>query len=125
MTRIQRGSIAQKRRTKMRFFTFFHFRGAHSNLIRTFSQQRIKALFSSQRDRDRKKRDFRSFWIGRINAIIRIGQNKEKIYYSYSYSNLMSNLYKKQSLLNRKIVSQISILKGNCLFMIANDIIQN
>jgi len=117
MTRTPRGSIAQKRRTKMRFFTF----KTHSNLIRTIAQQRIKAWFSSQRDRDRKKRDFRSLWISRINAII--GQNKEKIY--YTYSKLMSNLYKNQLLLNRKIVSQISILKGNSLFLIGNDIIQN
>ncbi|RHN59725.1 50S ribosomal protein L20 [Medicago truncatula] len=46
------------------------FRGAHSKLIRTISQQKIKALVSAHRDRDRKKRDFRSLWISRINAII-------------------------------------------------------
>ena len=111
MTKTKRGSIARKRRTKSSSFTS-SFRGA-----RTISQQRRKALVSSQRDRDRKKRDFRSLWISRINAII--GQNKEKIY----YSNLMYNLYKNQLLLNRKIVAQIAILKDNCLFTIANDII--
>nr|AMC32134.1 ribosomal protein L20 [Vicia americana var. minor] len=116
MIRIQRGSIAEKRRTKSSSFTS-GFRGAQ--LTRTISQQRRKALVSSQRDRDRKKRDFRSLWISRINAIIR--QNKEKIY--SRYSNLMYNLYKNQLLLNRKIVAQISILKGNCVFMIANNII--
>nr|YP_009141342.1 ribosomal protein L20 [Lathyrus inconspicuus]AIL55868.1 ribosomal protein L20 [Lathyrus inconspicuus] len=113
MTRTKRGPIARKRRTKTSFFTS-SFRGA---LTRTISQQRRKALVSSQRDRDRKKRDFRSLWISRINAII--GQNKEIIY----YSNLMYNLYKNQLLLNRKIVAQIAILKGNFLFTIANDII--
>nr|YP_009138692.1 ribosomal protein L20 [Lathyrus ochroleucus]AIK20986.1 ribosomal protein L20 [Lathyrus ochroleucus]AIK21061.1 ribosomal protein L20 [Lathyrus ochroleucus] len=111
MTKTKRGSIARKRRTKSSSFTS-SFRGT-----RTISQQRRKALVSSQRDRDRKKRDFRSLWISRINAII--GQNKEKIY----YSNLMYNLYKNQLLLNRKIVAQIAILKDNCLFTIANDII--
>nr|AGS43996.1 ribosomal protein L20 [Vicia faba]QJQ79533.1 ribosomal protein L20 [Vicia faba] len=119
MNRIKRGSIARKRRTKLSSFTS-GFRGAHSKLIRIIFQQRIKALVSSQRDRDKKKRDFRSLWISRINAII--SQNKEKIY--YRYSNLMYNLYKNQLLLNRKIVAQIARLKGNCLFMIANDIIQ-
>nr|YP_009138916.1 ribosomal protein L20 [Lathyrus venosus]AIK21359.1 ribosomal protein L20 [Lathyrus venosus] len=113
MTKTKRGSIARKRRTKSSSF-ISSFRGA---LTRTISQQRRKALVSSQRDRDRKKRDFRSLWISRINAII--GQNKEKIY----YSNLMYNLYKNQLLLNRKIVAQIAILKDNCLFTIANDII--
>nr|QJS52118.1 ribosomal protein L20 [Vicia bungei] len=116
MIRITQGSIAEKPRTKSSSFPS-DFRGAQ--LTRTISQQRRKALVSSQRDRDRKKRDFRSLWISRINAII--GQNKEKIY--SRYSKLMYNLYKNQLLLNRKIVAQISILKGNCVFMIANNII--
>nr|YP_010284400.1 ribosomal protein L20 [Caragana sinica]UKQ56053.1 ribosomal protein L20 [Caragana sinica]WIL99421.1 ribosomal protein L20 [Caragana sinica] len=120
MTRIKRGYIARKRRTKIRLFTS-SFRGAHSKLTRTISQQKIKALVSAHRDRDRKKRDFRSLWISRINAII--GQKKPKIY--YIYSKLMYNMSKRQLLLNRKIVAQIAILKGNCLFMIANEIIKN
>nr|YP_009968455.1 ribosomal protein L20 [Galega officinalis]QMX77659.1 ribosomal protein L20 [Galega officinalis] len=119
MTRVKRGSIARKRRIKIRLFTL-GFRGAHSKLTRTMSQQKIKAFVSAHRDRKRKKRDFRSLWITRINAII--GQNKQNVY--YIYSNLMYNLYKRQLLLNRKIVAQIAILKGNCLFMVANEIIK-
>nr|WFG52002.1 ribosomal protein L20 [Astragalus mongholicus] len=118
MTRTKRGYIARKRRTKVRLFTS-NFRGAHSKLTRTISQQQIKALVSANRDRDRKKRDFRSLWISRINAII--GQNKQ-IY--HIYSQLMSNMYTSQLLLNRKIVAQIAILKGNFIFMIANDLIK-
>nr|YP_010625622.1 ribosomal protein L20 [Indigofera argentea]WBG94351.1 ribosomal protein L20 [Indigofera argentea] len=118
MTRIKRGYIARKRRTKIRLFTS-SFRGAHSRLTRTITQQKIKALVSAHRDRDRKKRDFRGLWISRINGVI--GEN-QKIY--YIYSNLMHNLYKRQLLLNRKIVAQIAILKGNCIFMIANEIIK-
>nr|YP_010832717.1 ribosomal protein L20 [Astragalus flexus]WFG52458.1 ribosomal protein L20 [Astragalus flexus]WFG52534.1 ribosomal protein L20 [Astragalus flexus]WFG52610.1 ribosomal protein L20 [Astragalus flexus] len=118
MTRVKRGYIARKRRTKFSFFTS-SFRGAHSKLTRTISQQKRKALVSANRDRDRKKRDFRSLWISRINAII--GQNK-KLYYIYNQT--MSNMYKRQLLLNRKIVAQIAILKGNCIFMIANDLIK-
>nr|AYQ21128.1 ribosomal protein L20 [Sophora tonkinensis]UQJ76916.1 ribosomal protein L20 [Sophora tonkinensis] len=118
MTRIKRGYIARKRRTKIRLFTS-SFRGTHSRLTRTITQQKIKAFVSAHRDRDRKKRDFRGLWISRINAVM--GENKKKIY--YSYHNLMDNLYKRQLLLNRKIVAQIAILKGDCLFMIANDII--
>nr|ULF47313.1 ribosomal protein L20 [Astragalus sinicus] len=118
MTRIKRGYIARKRRTKVSLFTS-SFRGAHSKLIRTILQQKIKALVSANRDRDRKKRDFRSLWISRINAII--DQNKEKY---YIYSEFMSNMYKSHLLLNRKIIAQIAILKGNCIFMIANDLIK-
>nr|YP_010512332.1 ribosomal protein L20 [Andira humilis]UXL83656.1 ribosomal protein L20 [Andira humilis] len=119
MTRIKRGYIARKRRTKIRLFTS-SFPGGHSRLTRTITQQKIKALVSAHRDRDRKKRDFRGLWISRINAVI--DENKKKI--DDSYRNLMYNLYKRQLLLNRKIVAQIAILKGNCLFMIANEIIK-
>nr|YP_010173296.1 ribosomal protein L20 [Medicago praecox]QSJ48537.1 ribosomal protein L20 [Medicago praecox]UZC32106.1 ribosomal protein L20 [Medicago praecox]UZC32182.1 ribosomal protein L20 [Medicago praecox] len=119
MTRVKRGSIARKRRTKTGLFTS-SFRGAHSKLTRTISQQKIKALVSAQRDRDRKKRDFRSLWISRINAII--AKNKNNVY--CIYSKFVYNLYKSQLLLNRKIVAQIAILKGNCLFMIAKEIIK-
>nr|YP_009437915.1 ribosomal protein L20 [Tibetia liangshanensis]YP_010010792.1 ribosomal protein L20 [Tibetia himalaica]ATG33790.1 ribosomal protein L20 [Tibetia liangshanensis]QOI00411.1 ribosomal protein L20 [Tibetia himalaica] len=118
MPRIKRGYIARKRRTKLHFFTK-GCRGAHSTLTRAMLQQKIKALVSANRDRDRKKRDFRGLWISRINAII--GQNKQKLYNIYSI--LMYNMSKRQLLLNRKIVAQIAILKGNCLFMIANEMI--
>nr|YP_009111678.1 ribosomal protein L20 [Apios americana]AHI95807.1 ribosomal protein L20 [Apios americana] len=118
MTRIKRGYIARKRRTKIRLFTS-SFRGAHSRLTRTITQQKIKALVSTNRDRDRKKRDFRGLWISRINAVIR---ENPKIY--YIYRNFIYNLYTKQLLLNRKIIAQIAIFKENCLFMIANDIIK-
>ena len=67
MTRIKRGNIARKRRTKIRLFTS-SFRGAHSRLTRTSTQQKIKALVSAHRDKDRQKRTFRRLWVTRINA---------------------------------------------------------
>nr|YP_009764847.1 ribosomal protein L20 [Suriana maritima]QIS95124.1 ribosomal protein L20 [Suriana maritima]QIV68275.1 ribosomal protein L20 [Suriana maritima] len=115
MTRIKRGYIARRRRTKIRLFTA-SFRGAHSRLTRTITQQKIRALVSAHRDRDRKKRNFRRLWISRINAVIR-----EKKKY-YSYSRFIYNLYKRQLLLNRKILAQIAILNRNCLYMISNEI---
>nr|YP_010729180.1 ribosomal protein L20 [Tetradium glabrifolium]QWW90400.1 ribosomal protein L20 [Tetradium daniellii]WEB53350.1 ribosomal protein L20 [Tetradium glabrifolium] len=117
MTRIRRGYIARRRRTKMRLFAS-SFRGAHSRLSRTITQQKIRALVSAHRDRDRKKRYFRRLWITRINAIIR--GNKV----SYIYSRLINNLYKAQLVLNRKILAQIAISNRNCLYMISNEIIK-
>ena len=117
MTRIKRGYIAHKRRTKIRFF-ISSFRGAHSRLTRTITQQKLKALVSAHRDRDRKKRDFRGLWISRINAVIR----ENKVY--FSYSKFIHNLYKRQLLLNRKILAQIAILNKSCLYMISNEIIK-
>nr|YP_010145745.1 ribosomal protein L20 [Balakata baccata]QQO79584.1 ribosomal protein L20 [Balakata baccata] len=117
MTRIRRGYIARRRRTKLRLFAS-SFRGAHSRLTRTIIQQKIRALVSAHRDRDRQKRHFRRLWVTRINAVIR-----EKGV-SHSYSILIKNLYKRQLLLNRKILAQIAILNRNCLYMISNDIIK-
>nr|QWQ50477.1 ribosomal protein L20 [Ricinus communis] len=117
MTRIRRGYIARRRRTKIRLFAS-SFRGAHSRLTRTIIQQKIRALALAHRDRDRQKRNFRRLWVTRINAVIR--ENRV----SYSYSRLINNLYKRQLLLNRKILAQIAILNRNCLYMISNDIIK-
>nr|YP_009768608.1 ribosomal protein L20 [Macrolobium huberianum]QIS99226.1 ribosomal protein L20 [Macrolobium huberianum] len=117
MTRIKRGYIARKHRTKTRLFTS----SFRSRL--TIPQQKIKALVSAHRDRDRKKRYFRRLWISRINAVIRvIRENQNEKYYSYSI--FMYNLYKRQLLLNRKILAQIAILNRNCLYMISNEIIK-
>nr|YP_010192371.1 ribosomal protein L20 [Mallotus paniculatus]QZN08113.1 ribosomal protein L20 [Mallotus paniculatus] len=117
MTRIRRGYIARRRRTKIRLFAS-SFRGAHSRLTRTIIQQKIRALGSAHQDRGRQKRNFRRLWVIRINAVIR-GNTV-----SYSYSRLINNLYKRQLLLNRKILAQIAILNRNCLYMISNDIIK-
>nr|YP_010175890.1 ribosomal protein L20 [Scleromitrion brachypodum]QSM34984.1 ribosomal protein L20 [Scleromitrion brachypodum] len=117
MTRIRRGYIARRRRTKIRLFAS-SFRGAHSRLTRTMTQQKIRALVSAHRDRDSKKRNFRRLWIIRINAAIR-----ERLV-SYSYSKFIHNLHKRQLLLNRKILAQIAILNRNCLSMISNEIIK-
>ena len=109
--------IARRRRTKIRLFAST-FRGAHSRLTRTITQQKIRALVSAHRDRGRQKRDFRRLWITRINAVIR----DNKVY--FSYSKLIHNLYKRQLLLNRKILAQIAILNKSCLYMISNEIIK-
>nr|YP_009242790.1 ribosomal protein L20 [Stachys byzantina]AMQ33851.1 ribosomal protein L20 [Stachys byzantina] len=115
MTRIKRGYIARRRRTKIRLFAS-SFRGSHSRLTRTITQQKIRALVSAHRDRDKQKRNFRRLWITRINAVIR----EERVF--YSYSKLINDLYKKQLLLNRKILAQMAISNRNCLYMISNEI---
>jgi len=117
MTRISRGYIARRRRTKIRLFAS-SFRGAHSRLTRTIIQQKVRALSSAHRDRDSQKRNFRRLWVTRINAVIR------ERGVSYSYSRLINNLYKRQLLLNRKILAQIAILNRKCLYMISNEIIK-
>nr|YP_010704535.1 ribosomal protein L20 [Danhatchia australis]UKU09032.1 ribosomal protein L20 [Danhatchia australis] len=115
MTRVKRGYTARRRRKKIRLFAST-FIGAHSRLTRTTTQQRMRALVSSHRDRNRKKRDFRRLWITRINAVTR----EDRV--SYSYSKFIKNLYKRQLLLNRKILAQIALSNKNCFDMISNKI---
>uniref|UniRef100_UPI0031F38A79 ribosomal protein L20 n=1 Tax=Tabebuia rosea TaxID=429709 RepID=UPI0031F38A79 len=115
MTRTKRGYVARRRRTKSRFFVS-NFRGAHSKHNRTITQQKIRALLSAHQDRDKQKRNFRRLWITRINAVIR-----ERVVY-YSYSKLIHDLYKKQLLVNRKILAQIAIASRNFLYLISNEI---
>nr|YP_010620655.1 ribosomal protein L20 [Phyllanthus pulcher]YP_010620737.1 ribosomal protein L20 [Nymphanthus franchetianus]WAX37964.1 ribosomal protein L20 [Phyllanthus pulcher]WAX38046.1 ribosomal protein L20 [Nymphanthus franchetianus] len=117
MTRIKRGNIARRRRTKIRLFAS-SFRGAHSRLARTIIQQKIKALVSAHRDRDRQKRNFRRLWIARINAEIR------DMGVFNSYSGFINSLYKKQLVISRKILAQLAKFDENCLYMISNDIIK-
>lgn len=117
MTRIRRGYIARRRRTKISLFAP-NFRGAHSRLTRAIIQQKIRALFSAHRDRGSQKRNFRRLWITRINAVIREGG------VSYSYRRLIHDLYKGRLLLNRKILAQIAILNRDCLYTISNEIIK-
>nr|YP_009262450.1 ribosomal protein L20 [Oenothera villaricae]ANI87027.1 ribosomal protein L20 [Oenothera villaricae]ANI87114.1 ribosomal protein L20 [Oenothera picensis subsp. picensis] len=117
MTRIRRGYIARRRRTKTRFFAS-SWRGARGNRTRAIIQQRIRAWFSSHRDRTRQKRDFRRLWITRINAAIR--ENGR----SSIYSKLIHNLYKRQLFLNRKMLAQLAILNRNCLYIISNQILK-
>uniref|UniRef100_A0A3Q7GVL2 Large ribosomal subunit protein bL20c n=1 Tax=Solanum lycopersicum TaxID=4081 RepID=A0A3Q7GVL2_SOLLC len=71
MTRIKRGYIAHRLITKIR---------ANSRLTRTIIQQKIRALVSAHRDRDRKKKDFRRLWITRINAVIHIHISKPNLF---------------------------------------------
>nr|WCQ78579.1 ribosomal protein L20 [Galeola lindleyana] len=113
MTRVKRGYKARKRRKRIHSFAS-SFIGAHSILTRTSTQQRIRALVSSHRDRNRRKRDFRRLWITRINAVTREGRG------FYSYSRCIHNLYKRQFILNRKILVQIALSNNNCFESIFN-----
>nr|YP_010290940.1 ribosomal protein L20 [Juncus alatus]YP_010692383.1 ribosomal protein L20 [Juncus validus]ULQ66530.1 ribosomal protein L20 [Juncus alatus]UZM11345.1 ribosomal protein L20 [Juncus validus] len=117
MTRVTRGYIARRRRRKNRSGVS-GFRGAHSRHTRTINQQKMRALVYSHQDRGRKKRDFRRLWITRINAVIR----ENKVF--TNYSKFIHNLYKKQFLLNRKILSKIAISNRISFDNISNKIIK-
>ena len=100
MTRVKRGFVARKRRKKVLNLAD-GFRGASSVLFRTAKQQTMKALRYSYRDRNQRKRQFRSLWITRINAQSRVT--------GLTYNELMSSLRNNNVILNRKMLSQLAI----------------
>nr|BDA97753.1 ribosomal protein L20 [Rhodomonas sp. NIES-698] len=101
MPRIKRGNVAVKRRKKV-LKRAKGFRGTHSKLFRVANQQVMKALRYSYIGRKRKKRDFRSLWITRINAAARIKGQK--------YSTVIHLLKKAKIGINRKMLAQMAIL---------------
>jgi large subunit ribosomal protein L20 len=100
MTRIKRGNVARKRRSKVLKITD-GFRGSSSILFRPANQQKLKALKYAYRDRNQRKRQFRSLWIARMNAAARL--------YGLNYSELLHSLKKANMLLNRKMLAQLAI----------------
>nr|YP_009695329.1 50S ribosomal protein L20 [Nitzschia alba]QEI59577.1 50S ribosomal protein L20 [Nitzschia alba] len=101
MIRIKRGNISQKKHKKILTLAKSYV-GAHSTLFRIANQQVIKALKYSYKDRKCKKRIFRKIWITRINASTR--------FYKIPYSQFIHKLKKANILINRKLLSQITIL---------------
>nr|ALO21501.1 ribosomal protein L20 [Lobochlamys culleus] len=100
MTRVKRGNVSRKRHKKILTMSKT-FRGAGSVLFRTANQQNMKALRYSYQNRRKKKRDFRSIWITRVNAAIRR--------YGINYSEFMHDLKLRSIKLNRKILAQLSV----------------
>ena len=75
--------------------------GRRKNTFRIANQAVEKAGQYAYRDRKARKRSFRSLWIQRINAAARD--------FGLSYSVFLNGLKKNNILLNRKVLSEISI----------------
>jgi large subunit ribosomal protein L20 len=105
MARVKRGNVARKRRDKVLALAK-GFRGASSKLFRIANQQVMKALRYAYVGRKRKKREFRSLWITRINAASRAEGIK--------YSNLISSLKGSNIGINRKMLAQMAVSDATC-----------
>lgn len=104
MSRVKRGNVAIKRRKKILSLAK-GFRGSSSKLFRIANQQVMKALRYAYVGRKRKKREFRSLWITRINAAARLeGTN---------YSVLINTLKMSNISINRKMLAQIAVSDSN------------
>ena len=100
MPRVTKSVTAKAKHKKVLSSTKGHY-GARSRLFKTAKQSNIKSLQYAFRDRKNRKREFRNLWIARINAGSRdIG---------VTYSRLMNSLSRKNIILDRKILSDLSI----------------
>jgi len=77
------------------------YRGARSKIYTVAKHSVEKALQYAFRDRRARKRQFRRLWITRINAAARLNGT--------TYSQLISNLSKKDITLNRKVLADLAI----------------
>src|ERR1700728_651307 len=98
--RVKRGNVLQKRHKKIIKYAK-GFRGSKSRLFIAANQALMQAWKNAFRDRRKKKRDFRSLWIARINAACRIN--------GMSYSTFMHGLNAANVKLNRKILAELAV----------------
>ncbi len=100
MTRVKRGPRKKNRRKKILKLAKGYY-SSRGNLYRTAKETVERALVFAYRDRKRKKRDFRSLWIARINAAARM--------YDMKYSTFINGLKRAGINLDRKVLADIAI----------------
>jgi large subunit ribosomal protein L20 len=98
--RVKRGFKARRRRNRVLKLAK-GFRGRRKNCYKRANQAVERALDYASRDRARRKRDFRSLWIVRINAAARgLG---------LSYSRMVAGLVKAKISVDRKILADLAV----------------
>lgn len=100
MSRVKRGNVLQRHHKKIIKYAK-GFRGSKSRLFIAANQAVMVAWRNSFRDRRKKKRDYRSLWITRINAACRIN--------GLSYSVFIHGLNKAGITLNRKVLAELAV----------------
>src|SRR5271156_5796974 len=100
MPRVKRGNVLQKRHKKILKYAK-GFRGSKSRLFIAANQAVMQAWKNAYRDRRKRKRDFRSLWITRINAACRLN--------GISYSAFINLMSKSGIDLNRKVLAELAV----------------
>jgi large subunit ribosomal protein L20 len=97
--RVKRGFKARRRRNRVLKLAK-GFRGRRKNCYKRANQAVERALDYSTAHRRRRRRDFRSLWITRINAAARANGT--------TYSQLVAGLRKANVGLDRKVLADIA-----------------
>ncbi|MBD3317826.1 MAG: 50S ribosomal protein L20 [Chitinivibrionales bacterium] len=88
--------------------------GKRKNCIRTATDAYWKSGTYAYRDRRRKKRDFRSLWILRINAAARLNGT--------TYAKLINGLKKKGIEVDRKMLANLAVNEPNSFARIVTEV---
>ena len=100
MARVKRGVTSHARHKKVLKKVKGQY-GARSRLIKVAKQAAIKAGQYAYRDRRKKKGEFRSLWIIRINAAARLS--------GISYSKLIHGLKAANIDIDRKVLADLAV----------------
>ena len=100
MPRVKRGVTARARHKKVLKEAKGYY-GARSRVYRVAKQAVTKAAQYAYIGRKQRKRQFRAFWIVRINAAARM--------HGLSYSRFMNGLLKASVALDRKVLADIAV----------------
>ena len=96
-----RNAVQRKKRHKKILKQARGYYGARSRLFRTAKEAVERGMLYNYRDRRRRRREFRSLWIARINAAARLNGT--------SYSKLMADLKSHNIELDRKMLSDLAV----------------
>ncbi|MFT5366896.1 MAG: large subunit ribosomal protein L20 [Candidatus Latescibacterota bacterium] len=108
---------ASKRRRKKILKQAKGYRGGRSKLLRTASGAVDRGLVYAYRDRRQKKRNFRSLWIVRINAAVRL--------HGLTYSGFIDGLNKAGIEINRKVLANLAVTDADAFAVLAEQVKQN
>ena len=98
--RVKRGNVLQRHHKKIIKYAK-GFRGSKSKIFIAANQAVMSAWKKSYADRRKRKRDFRSLWIVRINAACRM--------HGLRYSHFINALQKANVTLNRKMLAELAV----------------
>ena len=99
MARTKRGVVSRAKHKKVLKAVKGQY-GRRKNTIRVARQAMEKAMQYAYRDRKAKKREFRSLWIQRINAGVRIE--------GLTYAKFINGLAKSKIKLDRKVLAELA-----------------
>jgi large subunit ribosomal protein L20 len=86
-------------------------RGGRSKLYKAAKETAERAMRYAYRDRRKKKGEFRSLWITRINAAARM--------HGFNYSGFMAALRKAGVEINRKVLADLAVKDADAFARIA------